>query len=94
MRQLVVYLVLAVYFNVCICSVQTKRTDSLFKEPKTFKDEELFTKANDLVILYLDINTSKSNELIDNIVNSVEIKKFPNQIARAYYVKGRSLAIQ
>jgi len=84
----------AVFFNVFIGITQTPEINSLTLELKELDGQVYFSKTNDLAELYLDHSASKTLELTEKSINSLEIAEFPEQLARANYLKARALIFQ
>ncbi|MEX0288548.1 MAG: tetratricopeptide repeat protein [Flavobacteriaceae bacterium] len=73
---------------------QTSQIQSLTQELKKLEGEEYYTKANDLARLHVDQNVAEALELTEATINASEIENFPEQLARAHYIKGRALIFE
>ena len=74
-------------------NAQTSQIESLTHELRKLKGEDFYSKTNDLAKLYLEVDASKTLELIEKNINAPEIRQFPEQHARAKYLKGLALIV-
>ena len=72
-------------------SAQIKKAS---EELRQLEGEEFYSKSNELARLYLDQDVAKTIELTESNINATTIKKFPEHLARAFFIKGKALIFQ
>ncbi|HMB64320.1 MAG TPA: hypothetical protein VKN36_14670, partial [Eudoraea sp.] len=69
---------------------QTPQIDGIRQELGRVEGEAYYVKSNDLAGLLLNVDAAEALELASKSILSNEIKAFPEQLARAYFIKGRA----
>ncbi len=72
---------------------QSSQIESLTEELGQLQGEIYYSKSNDLAKLYLNRDATKALELSERNINSDDISQFPEQLARAKYLKGMALTV-
>jgi len=76
-----------------VANSQTSQINGLEREIQQLEGEVYFTKTNDLAELYLEVDASKALQLVENSIKADELTQFPEQLARAKYLKGMALFV-